>query len=133
MSDNKEKPAEEHPPTYGWSQMENLKKVEEMPKKIPDPYTVPEGYVPPTMKELWQYVRVGFLYLYSLMFSVLLHGSFLIFALSATAWQLGYWSAAVSAGAEEASIWKIWICSRISGRPERVCSSDNQARRKDTQ
>jgi hypothetical protein len=57
MSEKPSKTASEHPPTYGWSQMENLKKAEEIAKKVPEPYTVPEGYVPPTMKELWQYVR----------------------------------------------------------------------------
>ncbi len=50
-----EKP-KDHRPTHGWSQVEQLRKMEETVKKIPDPYTVPEGYVPPTMKELWQYV-----------------------------------------------------------------------------
>lgn len=46
----------DHRPTHGWSQVEELRKFEEMPKKVTEPYTVPEGYVPPTMKELWQYV-----------------------------------------------------------------------------
>ena len=44
-----EKP-KDHRPTHGWSQVEQLRKMEETVKKIPDPYTVPEGYVPPTMK-----------------------------------------------------------------------------------
>ncbi|CAL8465946.1 g5482 [Coccomyxa elongata] len=51
-----EKP-KDHRPTHGWSQVEELRKMEEAVKKIPDPYTVPEGYVPPTMKELWQYAQ----------------------------------------------------------------------------
>ncbi len=54
-----EKP-KDHRPTHGWSQVEKLRKMEEAVKKIPDPYTVPEGYVPPTMKELWQYVSALF-------------------------------------------------------------------------
>lgn len=48
--------SKDHRPTHGWSQVEELREVEEMAKKAPEPYTVPEGYVPPSMKELWQYV-----------------------------------------------------------------------------
>ncbi len=49
----------DHRPTHGWSQVEELRKMEEMAKKAPEPFTVPEGYSPPSMKELWQYVRTS--------------------------------------------------------------------------
>ena len=43
--------------TYGWSQYSKLRKMEEVgPKSVPEPFTVPEGYKPESLKELWQYV-----------------------------------------------------------------------------
>ena len=45
-------------PTHGWGQVEDLKKVEEsMRGEVPKPYSVPEGYVPPTMREQWRYAQ----------------------------------------------------------------------------
>ena len=45
-------------PTHGWSQVENLRKAEESIKgELPKPYTVPEGYSPPTMMEQWRYAQ----------------------------------------------------------------------------
>lgn len=44
--------------THGWSQKENMRKVEESMKgDVPKPYSVPEGYVPPTMMEQWRYAQ----------------------------------------------------------------------------
>ena len=45
-------------PTHGWSQAENLRQAEEGLKgELPKPYTVPDGYVPPTMMEQWRYAQ----------------------------------------------------------------------------
>ena len=61
MSGQEEKEANKHPPTHGWSQLENMRRVEEAEARRPvaEPYTVPEGYKAPSMKELWQHVRIS--------------------------------------------------------------------------
>ena len=55
-----QEPSKEHPPTYGWSQYEKMRKMEEaeLKRPVPEAYTVPEGYKAPSMKELWQYVSI---------------------------------------------------------------------------
>ena len=48
-------------PTHGWGQTRDLKKAEEsMRGEVPKPYSVPEGYVPPTMMEQWRYAQRRF-------------------------------------------------------------------------
>ena len=55
-----EKGPKEPQQTYGWSQYEKLRKMEEVgPKSVPEPFTVPEGYKPESLKELWQYVSIA--------------------------------------------------------------------------
>lgn len=45
-------------PTHGWGQTETLKKAEEsMRGEVPKPYSVPEGYIPPSMMEQWRYAQ----------------------------------------------------------------------------
>ena len=54
-----EKGPKEPQQMYGWSQYEKLRKMEEVaPKSMPEPFTVPEGYKPESLKELWQYVSI---------------------------------------------------------------------------
>ncbi len=61
MSGQPSEEAKKHPPTHGWSQYESMRKVEEAEARraVPEPYTVPEGYKAPSMKELWQYVSTA--------------------------------------------------------------------------
>ena len=57
-------------PTHGWGKVEDLKKAEEsMRGDVPKPYSVPEGYVPPTMMEQWRYARRRFVGLRPLLIS----------------------------------------------------------------
>ena len=81
---NGKEPASKHPPTYGWSQYEKMRKMEEATQKspVPEPYTVPEGYKAPSMKELWQYVSSNVCSTGSACVVVALHPS---------AWSLSAW------------------------------------------